>query len=91
MALSDDDLELLQQQAVSARETADTPGWAVICDRIKAQVAPRQERMIAGRSKDWEQYQDDANWLRCALWVLGLPDEIEQAVGQAVERHESGE
>ena len=78
--LSDDDFELLQQQSVSARETAQTPGWEIILDRVRAGIAKRQDAMISGSCRTWEEYRKYSDWLECALWVLRIPDEIEQDV-----------
>ena len=80
MPLTDDDFHELQDQAVSARETAETPGWVVITDRIKQQIAARQEAMIGGTVPDWETYQKYANWLECALWVLRIPEALQRDV-----------
>ena len=80
MALSDDDFADLQTAATLARETAETDGWHVITDRIKQRVALRQEKMISGNCESWEEYQKFSHWLDCALWVLLLPNLIEQEV-----------
>ncbi len=80
MPLTDDEFSDLLGAQTSVHEATQHPGYQLLIDRLKVDIANRQETMIAGGCKTWEEYRKMADWLECAFHVLQLPALIDRDV-----------
>jgi hypothetical protein len=68
----------LQERSALIEELSKHPGWTMLVDRAHATLAARQQRLIGGRIKDYEEYRAECGFIDGAFFVLHLPNTVNQ-------------
>lgn len=86
-----DDAELrdLQERTALIEEMANHPGWAMLVDRAHATIGMKQQRVLNGRLKDFEEYRREVDYMDGMFFVLRIPEQVKQELDD--EMRERGE
>ena len=73
--MNDDELRDLAERTQQIRDMAETGGWAMLCDRVLAEVSMHQKRILGGRLSE-EEYRREAGFVEGAMSALQMPDRV---------------
>lgn len=83
--MTEDELRDLAERTQEIHRITETLGWELFTDRVKAEVAHHQQRILGGRL-DLDDYHREAGWVQGALAVLGMPEQAMKELLGARER-----
>lgn len=71
--MDDGDFRDLQERTQLVAEMAQHPGWSMLVDRARVTLFNRQQRLILGRAKDYEEYIKETAWMEGLSFLMDLP------------------
>lgn len=85
-----DDAELrdLQERVQLVRDLIEQPGWPLLIDRANVALWSRQNLLVGGGAKDYEQYKTTVSWMQGAQYVISIPNMIQQEIDSELERRD---
>lgn len=90
--MTDEDFRALQEQALQVSELVSHPGWDVLVDFVRfspgLSIALRQNELLNGGVKSWEDYQKKTGWLEGSDFVIDANNRLQKMVIDESERRE---
>lgn len=76
--MTDEELRDLQERSQLVADLTQHGGWQLLVDRANLGLWAKQNLVIGGGAKDYEQYKTAIAWMEGAQFVLAVPMLVEQ-------------